>query len=431
MLDCVGIGVGPFNLSLACLAQPCGDLTALFLEERTQFEWHQGMQLPGAMMQVSHFKDLVTLADPTNPYSFLNYLKAKGRLYQFINAKFDTVLRREFEDYLTWAFRNNPLIRPGHRVKTVSFDGAFHVTTGQEAFRTRALSVAVGRVPDLPACVADLQGPNILHSSGYLKALPKTKDKTICVVGGGQSGAEVFLDLLSRNQRERPTRIVWVTRRPNFEPLDDSPFANELFTPDYSDAHYRFDKTAKRLALQHFKLASDGISAMTLHQIYQSLYRHRFVDRTGLETALVPNVTLAAARRLSDGSMEMTLQPNRESAPHQERCDIAVMCTGYKPRPLTFLGDIKDRFDMVEGEPRVREDFSVVWDGPQDRKIYLHNTARFQRGVADPNLSLNAWRSQVILDSLRGRSAPLQQTEPSFLGWDHPHDRADDGTYAS
>ena len=27
--------------------------------------------------------DLVTLADPTSPYSFLNYLKEKGRLYSF------------------------------------------------------------------------------------------------------------------------------------------------------------------------------------------------------------------------------------------------------------------------------------------------------------------------------------------------------------
>ena len=85
---------------------------------------------------------------------------------------------------------------------------------------------------------------------------------------------------------------------------------------------------------------------------------------------------------------------------------------------MDFLGDLIGRFEMTAGEPSVREDFSVVWDGPDDRKIYLQNASVFQRGLADPNLSLNAWRSQVILNSISGGEQGVTRPEDSFLTWD-------------
>jgi L-lysine 6-monooxygenase (NADPH-requiring) len=36
-----------------------------------------------AEIQVPFLADLVTLADPTSPYTFLNYLHEQGRLYRF------------------------------------------------------------------------------------------------------------------------------------------------------------------------------------------------------------------------------------------------------------------------------------------------------------------------------------------------------------
>lgn len=81
--DFVGIGLGPFNLGLACLTEPIDALDGVFLESKPDFEWHAGMFLDGAHLQTPFMSDLVTLADPTSPYSFLNYLKEKGRLYSF------------------------------------------------------------------------------------------------------------------------------------------------------------------------------------------------------------------------------------------------------------------------------------------------------------------------------------------------------------
>ena len=67
--DFIAIGLGPFNLGLACLADPIEELDGLFLERRDGFDWHPGMLLEDATLQTPFLADLVTMADPTSPYS--------------------------------------------------------------------------------------------------------------------------------------------------------------------------------------------------------------------------------------------------------------------------------------------------------------------------------------------------------------------------
>src|SRR5215510_14447892 len=122
-LDVAGIGVGPFNLSLAALLTPVQDLRFRFFERRAAFEWQGGMMLPGTRMQTSFLKDLVTPVDPTNRFSFLAYLVERGRFYRFINAEFSHVHRSEFADYMRWAAGNIPNLAFGSAVTQVCFAG--------------------------------------------------------------------------------------------------------------------------------------------------------------------------------------------------------------------------------------------------------------------------------------------------------------------
>ena len=46
-----------------------------FLEAKTSFSWHPGMMLDGVHLQTPFMADLVTMADPTSPFSFLAYAK--------------------------------------------------------------------------------------------------------------------------------------------------------------------------------------------------------------------------------------------------------------------------------------------------------------------------------------------------------------------
>src|SRR3954464_10963892 len=104
-LHTVGVGDGPANLSLAALYQGATDERMALFEGQPQPTWHEPLLHPGARMQTSWLKDLVSIVDPTHPLSFLNYLVTNGRLFALLNAQFDVIPRREYANYLDWASR--------------------------------------------------------------------------------------------------------------------------------------------------------------------------------------------------------------------------------------------------------------------------------------------------------------------------------------
>src|SRR5699024_5493759 len=116
--DVLGVGIGPFNLGLACLAEPVG-LDAVFLDARDEFAWHHGLMLDDATIQVPFLAELVTLPDPTSPYSFLNFLKESGRLYPFYIREDFQPLRSEYDAYCRWASERVGGLRWGREVVDV------------------------------------------------------------------------------------------------------------------------------------------------------------------------------------------------------------------------------------------------------------------------------------------------------------------------
>jgi lysine N6-hydroxylase len=97
-LDLAGVGIGPFNLSLAALADGVPGLTVAMFERRKEFRWHPGLLIDGATIQVPFRADLVTLVDPTSPLSFLNHLRAHDRLFPFCFAERFHLPRNEYDD---------------------------------------------------------------------------------------------------------------------------------------------------------------------------------------------------------------------------------------------------------------------------------------------------------------------------------------------
>lgn len=39
--DILGVGIGPFGLGLAALAEPLDDVDAVFVDQRPEFRWHR------------------------------------------------------------------------------------------------------------------------------------------------------------------------------------------------------------------------------------------------------------------------------------------------------------------------------------------------------------------------------------------------------
>ena len=145
--DLLGIGIGPFNLGLACLAAPLEDLDAVFLDAKDAFDWHPGLMLEDATIQVPFLADLVTLADPTSPYSFLHYLKRTGRLYPFYIREDFNPLRAEYSAYCRWASEQLDSLRWGREVVGVERDPAddAYVVTARTV--PAAGSTAAGSTP--------------------------------------------------------------------------------------------------------------------------------------------------------------------------------------------------------------------------------------------------------------------------------------------
>ena len=122
--DFIAIGLGPFNLGLACLTDPVEELDGLFLERRDGFDWHPGMLLEDATLQTPFLADLVTMADPTSRFSVLNYLKQQGRLYHFYIRESFFLLRNEYNRYCQWAVAQLDSVRFSTEVERVEFEDA-------------------------------------------------------------------------------------------------------------------------------------------------------------------------------------------------------------------------------------------------------------------------------------------------------------------
>jgi lysine N6-hydroxylase len=234
-------------------------------------------------------------------------------------------------------------------------------------------------------------------------------------VGGGQSGAEAFRDLISRPADQAPRRVTWISRRRNYAPLDDSPFTNDYFTPAFSDYFARLDPATRDNLNAAHVLASDGISESTLRAIYQHIYVKWFIDGAIDMCALLPAREVTKVSSAGNGWVLTVAHRDAPGRVERVKADVIIWATGFRPARTDFLAPIADRLEREGSEYRIDDHFAVQWDGPPDHHVFVQNGARQQRGVADPNLSLIAWRSQRIVDRLRGVFSDRQAS--SLVEW--------------
>ncbi|MDQ1436721.1 MAG: lysine N6-hydroxylase [Acidimicrobiaceae bacterium] len=400
--DIVGIGAGPSNLSLAALADPLAEVSTRFFESSPDFQWHPGLMVKDARLQIAFLKDLVTPVDPTNPHSFLNFLATTGRLYRFLMTNPERIPRMEYSQYFRWVASRLPNIEFGCPVTNVTVEAtAIALYSGNRFLgRTNNLVMGTGKAPKVPEFAKPLLGSRVMHSSSLLDVAPAGAGRRVLVVGGGQSGAEVVRHFLS-GDGGLPARLAWVTSRLGFLPMDDSPFSNEWFNPRYV-AHFVSLSAARRAeVLANQMLASDGISEELLEEIYRRLYELDYFEGRPLDYMLVPASRLLDLRD-SDRDVLATLRSEETGEVQDLGFDVVVLCTGYEDRLPDALTAVDARLHREDDRIVVRPDYSVAWDGPSNCRVFVQNMAKHSHGIADPNLSLTAWRSAVILNAVVG-----------------------------
>ncbi len=418
MYDLVGIGAGPFNLSLAALLEPTG-LKTCFLERQKQYQWHPGMMLPGAKLQNSYLRDLVTGVDPTNRHSFLNYLVESGRFYRFLHADQSAVSRQEFDLYLKWASSRMEHVRSGGEVREVDYceqSACFQVRLADNSELTsKHLSLGTGKKAKIPPEASSFMGNDCFHASEIALRKLNLAGKRIAVVGGGQSGAEIFLNLINDNWG-KPAAVTWISRRNNLAPLDETPFTNEFFAPGYQEAFILMPPAKKDQLLSEQKLASDGISGETLRDIYQSLYQREVSLGLNSEIQIKPSRELTNVSKIASG-FEVAYVNKIDEQWESTQVDVVLLCTGYQYHVPTYLYPLAEKFDCDASYGMALDpQYRVRWEGNPNNRIYALNMGLMSHGIVDPQMSLNAVRAATIVNDLSSE-AVYQLSSDGYLQW--------------
>lgn len=403
----IGIGIGPFNLGLAALLEPVTELSALFFDDHDEFDWHPGLMLGNTTLQDPFMgTDLVTMADPTSKYTFLNFLKQTGRLYRFLIRHDFYMLRREYNVYCKWVAKQLASCRFSHKVTGVLYrDNLYEVTVmnkhtqAAQTFYTEKLVLGTGTQPCLPAFVNKAALPGVIHTAEYLPNKEALLRKgSLTIIGSGQSAAEVFYDLLP--EVSNGFVLNWYTRSDRFFPMEHSKLTLEISSPDYISYFYSLpaDKRAEILTSQ--SQLSKGINGSLIDQIYDMLYEMT-VGNEQLSVHMQTNCELKQIIPDEKGGYLLQLQQLQQQQAFEHHTPSLVLATGYKYHTPACIAGISDRICLTEnGLFDVHRNYTI---DVARSEVFVQNAETHTHGFTAPDLSLGAYRNSWIINAVAGR----------------------------
>ncbi|BCW56966.1 lysine N(6)-hydroxylase/L-ornithine N(5)-oxygenase family protein [Arthrobacter sp. StoSoilB20] len=413
--DVAGIGVGPFNLGLAALSEPVGDLDCVFLDRRESFDWHPGMMLEPAHLQVPFMADLVTLADPTSPFSFLNFLKQTGRLYRFYIRENFYPLRAEYNQYCQWVAGQLESVRFSTDVLDVTYDdGVYRLSVqgpgGAEVLRARKLVLGTGTSPYVPDSCAGIveAGGLVLHNADYLSRKSELQSKrSITIVGSGQSAAELYYELLQEID-VYGYQLNWVTRSGRFFPLEYTKLTLEMTSPEYVDYFHSLPGEQRDSLIKSQKNLYKGINSDLIDDIYDLLYTKSLSGM--VDTQLHTHSSLTAAEwDPAAGTHTLQLRHEEHGRDYSLESEAVVLATGYTYKEPAFLSGIQDRIRRdAKGRFDVERNYGT---GVVPGEIFVQNAELHTHGFVTPDLGMAAYRNSCILREITGREVyPIERS---------------------
>ena len=403
--DLIGIGTGPFNLSLAAMLKKTS-LHYKFYEKNPHLKWHSEIIFNDSLMQTSFFKDLVSGVDPTSEFTFLNYLVSNGLFYTFMNTNRTVVTRREYERYLTWcAEKLSDRIDFNHEVKEVVLENdAFKIFTDKNSNFAKHICIATGSTPRIPDFAKKHLSKNVFHAKSKELLEMNLTNKNVIIVGGGQTGVEIFRNALHSKWGEFKS-LKLISNRVNLEPLDESPFTNEYFTPNYVNCFFGLEQKEKDSLIQGQKLASDGNTPKYLDYLYNDLYQMKYVDNDSRTIELMPNRKVHSLESF-DHYFKLHYFNHFTKKEENALADIVILSTGFESVIPDFIKPLAHLIEFDEvGRFKFNRDFSLNLKHPSflENKIYALNFSRHGHGISEPQTSLMPWRSATVINSLVNR----------------------------
>jgi len=417
----IGIGIGPFNLGLAALSNPISELKTLFLDQRDGFDWHPGLMIDHVTLQTPFLCDCVSMADPTNPLSLLNYLKETGRLYKFFIREDFFIPRKEYNRYCQWVIEQLPQCRFSTQVIDITFEeGLYYVTTVHTktkettVFKTERLILGTGTQPHIPSFIPK-DDSRVIHTSSYLyrKEELLSQGKKIAIIGSGQSSAEVFYDLLQNRNEE--TQLGWYSRPDRFFPMEYSKLTLELTSPDYVEYFYNRSESARKTILSKQQAQFKGINYDLINDIYDFIYDLN-IDNADPNLKIIPNSQLNKVDNSNPDFINLEFTQLEQEVPYDQEADYLILGTGYRYHEPAFLKNIQSRIKRdSSGLFDVNRNYSIDHN---EGEIYVLHAEVHTHSYISTDLGMAAYRNSYIINDILGREHYKIEKKIAFQDFD-------------
>lgn len=404
--DIIGIGIGPFNLGLAALIEPVENVSALFLDQADGFDWHPGLMLDNATLQVPFMADLVTMADPKSKYSFLNFLKETDRLYKFYIREDFFILRKEYNVYCQWAADQLESCLFGKKVENIIFNEADQVfvidvldlkNNDVIQYTAKKIVLGTGTQPSLPAFMEGKNFPNVIHTSEFLDHKEQILNAdSVSIIGSGQSAAEIFQDLLP--ETEEGFFMSWFTRPDRFFPMEYSKLTLELTSPEYVDHFYHMPPSQRKAILAKQPPLYKGINFDLINDIFDTLYGMS-VGNEPLHVALKPSCQLDSISP-EGNSYALNFTHVQDNVTFTHISEYIILATGYKYKEPKFLKGIEN---LIQRNEDGLFEVSRYYTVDQAENIFVQNVELHTHGFVTPDLGMGAYRNALIINIVAGK----------------------------
>lgn len=421
--DILGIGFGPSNIALAIALEETGSkLKAHFIDAAPSANWHPGMLLDGSDIQNNPLRDLVTPRNPRSQYTFVNYLKEEGRLFDFLNLGLLYPLRKDYAGYVRWVAKHFDhqvsYATPAREVRYDAKSKLWVVETSEGAMTAKALLVGTGRSHNIPEIFVPHLGARVFHLCHYLNRMEELAPSlnAIAVIGASQSAVEIHNDLLARFPK---LEIHAVHRGYSMRQKDTSPFSDHVYFPEFVEYFFKIDAEARADLQRQLRPTNYNSADLdVLHKLYVTLYEERLDGRNRFH--LHNNIAIEhVAATPSD--VTLTLRERFLGETRDVKVDAVVLATGFKdigsgegkelyPRLLESVAGQLER--DAQGALLVQRDYSVRSES--GLPLYLNGLCESSHGLGDAgSFSLLSLRSVEILDSINSyfRESKTQNNE--------------------
>jgi len=279
-------------------------------------------------------------------------------------------------------------------LRVISRDAQGH----QHVRTTRSVVVSAGGTPRIPeAFKAFKDDDRVFHHSQYLAQMAKqpcvnNQPMSIAIIGGGQSAAEAFIDL---NDSFPSVQVDMILRGSALKPADDSPFVNEVFSPEFTDLVFQQASSEReRLVNEYHNTNYSVVDIDLIERIYGIFYRQKV---SGVARHVFRTLTTIEKATATERGIELAVRNNATGEVTVRHYDAVVLATGYERQmhrkllaPLEeYLGDFE-----------VDRNYKLITDERCKAGIYMQGFCQASHGLSDTLLSILPIRADEIAGSL-------------------------------